>query len=300
VRDKLKAAQGPGRWAACLAGAALAAGGLCGCADFWDDVTSRDFKVNSLWAAKPNPLVVLRDSNDGDARARALLELREPKEHGGTDKDQDAVLHILATAAVSERHPWCRLAAIQTLGRFKDPRAVEALRAAYDQASTMPGSSGVQLAAYQPSATLLPETTEALRCRALASLGETGNPAALDLLVRVVRQPPVEGSEEEREQAADERLTAVRALAHYHEPQATEALLKILQTEKDIALRDRAAESLQTITGKKLGPDARAWEAELHGGKPPAPASQGGFFGLFSKKEPPPPAPPSVTGLRGN
>jgi HEAT repeat protein len=287
VRDIVNTAR---RWAACLTGAVLACSGLCGCADFWDDVTSRDFKFQSLWAAKPNPMLVLRDSNDGDARAKALLALREPKQHGGTDQDQEAVLQVLSTAAVSERHPWCRLAAIQTLGKFQDPRAVSALQAAYEQASRAPASP-VQLAAYQPADTLMPETTAALRCRALAALGETGNPAALDLLVRVVRQPPVEGSELERQQAADERLTAVRALAHYNQPQATEALLKVLQTEKDVALRDRATESLQTITGKKLPADAKAWEAELHGGAPPAPR-KGGFFGLFSKGDTPAPAPP--------
>lgn len=299
MRDILNAARRrPGRWAAYLAGAALAGAGLCGCADFWDDITSRDFKVQSLWAAKPNPMVVLRDSSDGDERARALLALREPKQHGGSDQDQEAVLKILATAAVSERHPWCRLAAIQTLGRFKDPRAVSALQAAYEQANRAPGSP-VQLAAYQPADALMPEATAALRCRALAALGETGNPAAVDLLVRVVRQPPVEGSELERQQAADERLTAVRALAHFNQYQATEALLKVLQTEKDVALRDRATESLQTITGKKLPADAKAWEAELHAGANGAPPAtkKGGFFGLFSKNEAPapagPPAPPA-------
>jgi HEAT repeat protein len=283
-----------GRWAAGLTAATLAAGGLCGCADFWDDVTSREFKFRSLWSASPNPMVVLRDSDDGDARAKALRALREPKQHGGSDADQDAVLHILSTAAVSERHPWCRLAAIETLGHFKDPRAVTALRAAYDQANTLPASA-VQQASYNPGNSLAPETTAALRCHALSALGETGNAAAVDLLVRVVRQPPVEGSEAERQQAITERLTAIRALGHFKEYQATETLLKILQTEKDTALRDRAAEALQSITGKKLPPDAKAWEAELHvgaNGQPPvAPARNGGFFGLFAGKEPPAPAP---------
>jgi hypothetical protein len=283
-----------GRWAAGLTGAALAGAGLCGCANFWDDVTSRDFKFKQLWSAPPNPMVVLRDSDDGDARARALRALREPKQHGGSDADQDAVLRILSTAAVRERHPWCRLAAIESLGHFKDPRAVSALRAAYDQANTLPASA-VQQASYNPGNTLAPETTAALRCHALSALGETGNAAAVDLLVRVVRQPPVEGSEAERQQAITERLTAVRALGHFKEYQATEALLKVLQTEKDPALRDRAAEALQTITGKNLPADAKAWEAELHAGAngqpAPAPARKGGFFGLFAGKETPTPAP---------
>jgi hypothetical protein len=269
-----------------LTGAALVGFGLCGCTNFWDDVTSRDFKVSSFWTAPPPPLVVLRDSNDGDARAKALRALREPKQHGGSDQEQDMVLKVLTTAAVGEPHPWCRLAAIQTLGKFKDPRAVTALQAAYEQAGLLPASS-IQQASYNPGTALQPEVMAALRCNALASLGETKNPAAVDLLVRVVRQPPVEGSELERQQTVTERLTAVRALANFNQYQATEALLKILQTEKDPALRDRAAEALQAITGKKLPADGKAWEAELHAGANGQPAAAAapkgsGFLGWFS------------------
>ena len=36
---------------------------------------------------KPDPLVVLRDSSDGDERAKALRALQEPKPNGGTDAD---------------------------------------------------------------------------------------------------------------------------------------------------------------------------------------------------------------------
>ena len=75
---------------------------------------------------------------------------------------------------------------------------------------------------------------------------------------------------------------------------ASEALLDVLRREKDVALRDRAAESLQKITGKKLPPDAQAWEAELRGtpnGKPAA-DRKASFFGLFSWKDPAAPTPP--------
>jgi HEAT repeat protein len=280
--DFTRARGGPGRWAAFLTAAALAGTGLCGCANFWDDVTSRDFKIKSLWTARPDPMVVLRDSTDGDERARALRALQEPKQHGGGDEQQEVVVRILATAAVNEPQPWCRLAAIQTLGRFKDPRAVSALKAAYDQAAgTAP--SDIQQAAYQPAHGVAPETAAALRCHALASLGQTQNPAAVDLLVRVVRQPPVEGTEQDRSEAMDERITAARALGKFNQPEATEALLKVLQTEKDVALRDRAADALQQITGKKIPADAKAWEEALHpgpNGPPPAPKREK-FLGLF-------------------
>jgi hypothetical protein len=278
--------RGRGRWAACLTAAALAGTGLCGCANFWDDVTSRDFKVKSLWTPHPDPLVVLRDSTDGNERARALQALQEPKQHGGTDQQQEVVLRILATAAVNEPQPWCRLAAVQSLGRFKDPRAVTALKAAYDQANNM-APSEIQQVGYQPARGFLPETAAALRCHALAALGQTQNPAAVDLLVRVVRQPPVEGTEQDRQEAMDERITAARALGKFNQPEATEALLKVLQTEKDVALRDRAADALQEITGKKLPADAKAWEEALHpaaapNGKPaPAQPKKTKFLGLF-------------------
>ena len=194
------------------------------------------------------------------------------------------MLRILATAAVNEPQPWCRLAAIQSLGRFKDPRAVTALKAAYDQANNT-AASEIQQAGYQPARGFLPETAAALRCHALAALGQTQNPAAVDLLVRVVRQPPSEGTEEDRQEAMDERITAARALGKFNQPEATEALLKVLQTEKDVALRDRAAEALQEITGKKLPADAKAWEEALHPGtapstQPAAPKKEK-FLGLF-------------------
>src|SRR5271165_5869464 len=70
------------RWVAALAGPALVSLGLSGCASFWDDVTSRDFHVSNWWTPKPNPLVVLADSHNGDKRAEALRALREPKQFG--------------------------------------------------------------------------------------------------------------------------------------------------------------------------------------------------------------------------
>src|SRR5436190_24238999 len=77
-----------------LIGMALTALSLSGCANFWDDVTSRDFHFGEFFH-KPNPYLVLRDSDDGNRRARALRALEEPKQHGGNDRDQDAVVNIL-------------------------------------------------------------------------------------------------------------------------------------------------------------------------------------------------------------
>ena len=53
-----------------LAGPVLAALGLTGCADFWDEVTSKDFKVKTLFVHE-DPVVVLRETSDGDSCASA-------------------------------------------------------------------------------------------------------------------------------------------------------------------------------------------------------------------------------------
>src|SRR5262249_55940914 len=153
------------------------------CAGFWDDVTSRDFTFSGMFT-KPNPLLVLRDSSDGDKRAQALGALHEPKQYGGSDADQDAIVNILTTAAATEKQPLCRLAAIQSLSRFKDPRAVKGLTDAFYNAGAFSA-----------------ETATVIRCEALTALGQTGNPAAVELLARVVREPPAEGTETEKQQS---------------------------------------------------------------------------------------------------
>lgn len=122
---------------------------------------------------------------------------------------------------------------------------------------------GLTEAFYNASA-FAPETATVIRCEALTALGETGNPAAVELLARVVREPPAEGTELERQQSLDVRTAAARALGNFSHYQATEALVRVMQTEKDIALKDRAYESLVAATGRKLPPDAKEWEQLIH------------------------------------
>src|SRR5207249_1600368 len=107
----------------------------------------------------PDPMWVLANSTDGDKKARALRELHEPKQNGGSDTEQDQVVQVLVTFATKDRQPLCRLAAIYTLGSFKDPRAEQALEEAYRLAGSFN-----------------PETATIIRVKALESLGETGNP----------------------------------------------------------------------------------------------------------------------------
>jgi hypothetical protein len=232
--------------------------GLGGC-QVWDDVRSREFTVKGMFV-KPDPLVELRDSKDGDHRARAMRRLKEPLENGGNQKDQDLVVTILVTAGSRESQALCRLAAVQTLATFKDPRALEGIKNGYYKANDF-----------------APETATMLKCAALAALGESKNPAGVETLVAALREPAVEGTEEERQFKMDERIAAARALGHFKNYQATEALVQVLRKEKDVALRDRAHESLEEATGKDFPPDAQVWADFLHNPQNQNPPTEDSF-----------------------
>jgi HEAT repeat protein len=260
--------------------------GPVGCSGFWDEVTSHEFEFKSLYSSPPNPLVVLAEDKDGDHRRKALLRLQEPNTHGGTAQEQEMVLELLANIAVKDPQPLCRLAAIDALGKFKDPRAVKIIETAYYAADkSRPSDSATlrQVASLSVTSNhFTPDTSNLIKVQSIEALGNTANDGALALLVLVLRQPTGDGSDLERPANLDERIAAARALSHFTQAQATEALLKVLETDKDVALRDRAAESLQKITGKELPADFKAWNEFLHppGGRPPAPARPK-WLGLF-------------------
>jgi hypothetical protein len=260
--------QGRTAW---LAGAALAGLVLCGCTNtssFWDDVTSHDFEFKNLWSPEPNPLLVLRDSKDGDKRAKALARLQEPKQHGGSDADQDAIVSILVTAAKTDPQPLCRLSAIQALANFHDPRAAQGLSDAFFAVTVEDSKKGpMTTESFATNTAFPPDTANIIQCEALTALGKTKSPVAVELLARVARPGPttiVEASEVDKQQNRDLRLAAVRALGNFSHYQATEALVVVLQKDKDVALHDRALESLQASTGKKLPDDPKAWDDLLH------------------------------------
>jgi HEAT repeat protein len=226
-----------------LAGAVAFALGVSGCASFWDDLTNRNHSWKSVFV-KEEPLQVLARSSDGGKRGRALAALREPLQHGGTQVEQEKYLEFLGTAALHDNEPLCRLGAISALGKYKDPRAVKILEDVYLQ--RLP---------------FTPEYNTIIRQKAIVALEQTGNPEARHLLIRVARQPGAapEGSFADRQQTIDERLAAIRALSRYKQYDSCEALVYVLETEKDVALRGSAHESLETITGKDLPAEARAW-----------------------------------------
>src|SRR5262245_32334444 len=194
-----------------------------------------------------NPMPVIPEGKDGSARAGALRSLREPSTHGCTQQDQDAVVAVLNYSASHESQPWCRIAAIDSLRKFKDPRAAEGLKEAYYHAGAF-----------------APDTATSIRCLSLQALGESGQPVAAEVLVRVLREPPVEGPDLDRDLKLRERNTAARALGNFKQYQATAALVEVLRTERDDALRDNAHQSLVQATGRDIPPDAVQWANFLH------------------------------------
>jgi HEAT repeat protein len=245
--------------------------GAAGCANVnvWDDITSKDFKFRNLYHP-PDPMTTLRESTDGDARAKAMKALKEPAHHGHP-ADQDDAVAILSQAAVTDSRPLCRLAAINALGRFEDPRTamplVQAYHAAGDKAFT-------------------PDIANTIRCQALQELGNKKSPEATALLVQVLTLPathPVDPTgtqltsfgekkpnpfESEDPAARNAKLTAIRALGQSGSMQATATLIPML-ADKDVAVRDRVQEALQRITGRKdVAPEPQAWQAALSASAP--------------------------------
>jgi hypothetical protein len=253
VTRSYRRARPAARWPVLTGAAALAVTAL-GCASTWDEVTSRERDYREIFWLKPDPLETIRTTTDGERRGKALARLKEPLQNGGTAQDQDAYLKILSTAALQDREPMCRLGAIRALGEFKDPRAARTLEDVYQQ----------------PKLPFTQDFNVMIRQQALASLERMANEESRHLLIRVARQPgpAIDASFTDRQQTQDEKIIAIRALGRYKQPECADTLVYILETEKDVALRDRAHEALRESTGKDLPPDARAWRAALSGQTP--------------------------------
>src|SRR5207245_1349722 len=81
-----------------------------------------------------------------------------------------------------------------------------------------------------------------VRCLTLTALGQTKRPEAITYLVRVAQTPTAnDASDKDRQQVRDCRLAAVRALGNYeHSREGGDVMTRLLQTEEDVALHDRA------------------------------------------------------------
>jgi hypothetical protein len=239
-----------------------------GCTSFIDDVTSRNFRVRNMFST-PEPMLVLRTSDDGDARAKAMYRLKEPIKAGGSEKDQEEAMRILTESATQDLRPVCRLAAIEALGRFDDAR-----------------TAGSLVQAYQASKTFTTEIANPIRCESLQALGRKNTPEALALLSSVASKPieappssPIKQAsynpndelnkalgryDPDAQIAREARLAAVRGLGQSaNAAEAAKILIPVL-AEKDVALHDRAQESLQKVTGRRDVPaDPEAWKKAL-------------------------------------
>jgi hypothetical protein len=255
--------------------------GMVGCIEFRDKISSRRFRekpIDTLFVT-PDPMETLRTVEEGDDRIRAMRNLKEPKKNGLSDEDQNEILQILAATATSDKSGLCRLTAIETLSRFEDPRIPEILVSAYHNSTgetEKPGAEGVVQTGLrsrlygQASSSFTPETITLIRCRSIEAMGKSRSPGGLKLLCEIASKPV-----KRREINADElgipvedvvnhfdvRLAALRALANYQgESEAIRVLFQVMQTEKDVALKNRAYEGLVSVTGQKLPPDPVAWQ----------------------------------------
>ncbi|MBX9578832.1 MAG: HEAT repeat domain-containing protein, partial [Gemmataceae bacterium] len=111
-----------------------------------------------------------------------------------------------------------------------------------------------------------PDTAAVIRCRALDALGRTGQPEAARFLATVAAPPAdtaPDGSDDR-----DVRLAAVRGLGHCRHPEAVAALAQVLSAEggKDPAVVGRAHDGLVRLTGRRLPPDPKEWDAVVRAG----------------------------------
>ncbi|HLW65875.1 MAG TPA: hypothetical protein VKS79_11185 [Gemmataceae bacterium] len=248
--------------------AALGCGG-----GIMDDLRSREFRFRDVFNHQ-DPLVALESETNGDERARAMHRLKEPLQNGGTQEQQDKMMKVLTESATTDNRAVCRMAAIDALAKMKDGRATPVLVQAYTNASTfqLDVANAIRVDAITALGSRSDADAVALLVKAASDPGIDVNAAAQQMapagiqqtsLLRDKPKPSAQDAEVEKSLARDIRLAAIRALATSRSPKATDALIAMLD-EKDIAIRDRAQEALEAITGKKgVKPEAKAWQEAM-------------------------------------
>jgi hypothetical protein len=255
---------------------------LTGCAGTWDKLSSRRFRENpyqTLFDGR-DPLAVMQSSQEGDERAAMMRKLKEPAANGRSQQDQEEAMRLLTEAAIGDPSPVVRVAAIDALGRFQDPRAVKSLTAAYYQAAGTPAQPAAggqfQLAAGGRDLGTLdkssltgptgfaPEVASVIRGRAVNAMANTGSAEAIPVLTEVAT-----GAEKTGGSDRDTRLAAVRGLKQLRAPESVLALAKVLTLEKtrDPALAGRAHEGLVSLTGQSMPDDPQRWDMLIRSGE---------------------------------
>lgn len=262
----------------------ILAGFAAGCASTWDAASSRAFQrelvSNPMRAmfVPDDPMTVLRTNPDGQARAKAIRRLEEPAASGRDDEQAEA-MQYLTEAATTDTSPVVRAAAIDALGRFRDPRAFHTLAAAYAQASGTK-SDGRSLRSTDPSAPGLlaersplfgpsgfpPEVVTLLKTRALEAMAKTGQPEAFTYLADVAGKAgdPKTMTAVDR----DVRLAAVKALGTIRTPESAKLLAQVMSAEanRDTAMANRAHEGLVTLTGYSYPVGSPEWDGVMQAG----------------------------------
>jgi len=275
--------------------------GLTGCASTWDDMTSRRFREKPFGTIfhKDDPVQVLRSNPDGGERARAMKNLEEPLAIGRPESEQEEMMQILASAAASDPSPWVRLAAIDALGRFRDPRATDALVAAYHQAdgrpsrptqpppppagSIHPASGGRgdpsflndRLGLMGPQG-FSPDQVANIRGRSLESLANKTDPKVVNFLANVAKGQELPPDEDPTSRDFV-RQRAVAGLGKIRTKESVVALTAVLTAEngKDVPLSHLAHTGLVGLTGQKLPADPEKWNAIVQTGFEIAPEPGG-------------------------
>jgi hypothetical protein len=277
-----------------------------GCASTWETMTSRRFREKPFETTfgTEDPLQVLRENPDGEAKARAMRKLKEPAANGRPQAEQDEVMQVLTEAATSDPSPWVRVAAIDTLGKFRDPRAVEVLATAYYQAAGRqepppapvtppvvtaggrePGILADRLGLHGPQG-FAPDQAANIRGRALEALARTGRPEAVEFLARIAAGQEIPADEDPAVRDFV-RQRAVAGLGQVRSKEAVVALAGVLAAEhdKDITLTNLAHSGLVSLTGKNEPADPKAWDAVIRAGFEiaPEPNLLQRTVGLFSE-----------------
>jgi hypothetical protein len=269
-----------------------------GCAHTWDVLTSQRFRDAPLTSVQrllrpedPVAILLADPPRSGDEQADAWRRLSAERYQQCSPEQQVRLWHMLETTATQEHSPVLRMAAIHTLGRLGDPRAVAVLIAAYQRADgytdeekllsappveriTTTGASAGRWPTQAADAWPLqgprgypPEWTVALRCRALEALGELHTPEAVQFLATVAGVDPqtsLPGSGDREIQ-----LAAIRALSRCRHSDAVIALTRLLRRYEqsvDPALVHRTHEGLVRLTGQRLPADPNRWEEVVQAG----------------------------------
>jgi HEAT repeat protein len=259
-----------------------------GCASTFDTLTSKRFREKPFGTmfSSEDPMTVLRNNPDGEDRARAMLRMKEPAVNGRSEAEQDEALQMLHAAATADTSPWVRIAAIEALGKFQDPRAIPSLTQAFHTAS----GTTVQSQPTSPT----PEIDQAsltrparfqeryglngpqgfpsdqvmnIRGRAVEALAKSRHPDAVAFLAEVAKG---RGQMLNEDQTARDfvRQRAVAGLGQMRHKESVVALNDVLAAEhnKDVTLTNLAHAGLVGLTGKKLPANPEQWSEVVQAG----------------------------------